>query len=96
MNEDGIRPKTTATAIQIGKPSNLLKGIRTLEYTDGIVISVTDKEMLDGMSVVGLNGFDCEMASGADPAGIKKLLHENIKKKDDEIVGILTGRQKEP
>ena len=52
--------------------------------------------MLDGMSIVGLNGFDCEMASGAVPAGIKKLLHENIMKKDDEIVGILTGRQKEP
>ena len=96
MNDDRIRPKTKATAIQIGKPSNLLKGIRTLEYTDGVVISVTDKEMLDGMSVVGLNGFDCEMASGAVPAGIKKLLHENIMKKDDEIVGILTGRQKEP
>jgi len=96
MNDDGIRPNTKATAIQIGKPSNLLKGLRALEYTDGIVISVTDKEMLDGMSVVGLNGFDCEMASGAVPAGIKKLLHENIMKKDDEIVGILTGRQKEP
>jgi threonine synthase len=52
--------------------------------------------MLDGMSVVGLNGFDCEMASGAVPAGIKKLVDDNIMKKDDEIVGILTGRQKEP
>ena len=96
MNKDGIRPKTKATAIQIGKPSNLVKGLRALEFTDGIVISITDKEMLDGMSVVGLNGFDCEMASGAVPAGIKKLLNENIIKKDDEIVGILTGRQKEP
>jgi threonine synthase len=96
MNDDGIRPKTKATAIQIGKPSNLLKGLRALEFTNGIVISVTDKEMLDGMSVVGLNGFDCEMASGAVPAGIKKLLDDNIMKKDDEIVGILTGRQKEP
>jgi len=96
MNKDGIRPKTKATAIQIGKPSNLLKGLRALEYSDGIVISVTDKEMLDGMSIVGLNGFDCEMASGAVPAGIKKLLNDNIMKKDDEIVGILTGRQKEP
>ena len=36
------------------------------------------------------------MASGAVPAGIKKLLNDNIMKKDDEIVGILTGRQKEP
>ena len=96
MNEEHIRPKTKATAIQIGKPANLLKGLRALEFTDGVVTTVTDKEMLDGMSIVGLNGFDCEMASGAVPAGIKKLLNENVIKKDDKIIGILTGRQKEP
>jgi len=96
MNKDHIRPKTKATAIQIGKPANLLKGIRALEFTNGVVTTVTDKEMLDGMSIVGLNGFDCEMASGAVPAGIKKLLNDNIIKKDDKIIGILTGRQKEP
>ena len=96
MNKDHIRPKTKATAIQIGKPANLLKGLRALEFTDGVVTTVTDKEMLDGMSIVGLNGFDCEMASGAVPSGIKKLLNDNIMKKDDKIIGILTGRQKEP
>ena len=47
------------------------------------------------MSIVGLNGFDCEMASGAVPAGIKKLIHEEIIKKDDMVIGILTGRQKD-
>ena len=51
--------------------------------------------MLDGMAVVGLNGFDCEMASGAVPAGIKILIGEGIIKKDDVVVGILTGRQKD-
>ena len=96
MNEEHIRPKTKATAIQIGKPANLLKGLRALEFTDGIVTTVTDNEMLDGMAIVGVNGFDCEMASGAVPAGIKKLLNENVIKKDDKIIGILTGRQKEP
>ena len=96
MNDDGIRPQTKATAIQIGKPANLLKGLRALEFTDGVVTSVTDNEMLDGMSIVGLNGFDCEMASGAVPAGVKKLMGEEIIKKDDTVIGILTGRQKEP
>jgi len=96
MNDDGIRPQTKATAIQIGKPANILKGLRALEFTDGVVTSVTDNEMLDGMSIVGLNGFDCEMASGAVPAGVKKLLGEGIIKKDDTVIGILTGRQKEP
>jgi len=96
MSDDGIRPQTKATAIQIGKPANLLKGLRALEFTDGVVTSVTDSEMLDGMSIVGLNGFDCEMASGAVPAGVKKLLGQGIIKKDDTVIGILTGRQKEP
>ena len=96
MTNENIRPKTKATAIQIGRPANILKGLRALEFTDGIVISVTDNEMLDGMSSVGLNGFDCEMASGAVPAGAKKLLNDEIIKKDDTVVGILTGRQKEP
>jgi len=97
MSEDeNLKPKTKATAIQIGKPANITKGLRALDFTNGVVIQVSDSEMLDGMSSVGLNGFDCEMASGATVAGIKKLLNEEIMKKDDKIIGILTGRQKEP
>jgi threonine synthase len=60
-----------------------------------VVTTVTDSEMLDGMSVVGLNGFDCEMASGASVVGIKKLIDQGVIKKDETVVGILTGRQKD-
>lgn len=95
LDKQGIRPKTKATAIQIGRPANILKGLRALEFTNGIVTTVSDSEMLDGMSVVGLNGFDCEMASGASVVGIKKLIAQEIIKKDDIVVGILTGRQKD-
>ena len=95
LDNKGIRPKTKATAIQIGRPANILKALRALDFTNGVVTSVSDNEMLDGMAVVGLNGFDCEMASGAVPAGIKKLIGEGIIKKDDVVVGILTGRQKD-
>jgi threonine synthase len=93
--EKNMLPKTRATAIQIGKPSNIIKGLRALWYTNGLVIQVNDDEMMDGMSIVGLNGFDCELASGAVPAGIKKLREVDIIKKDDIVVGILTGRQKD-
>ena len=95
LDNKRIRPKTKATAIQIGRPVNILKALRALDFTNGVVTSVSDNEMLDGMAVVGLNGFDCEMASGAVPAGIKKLIGEDIIKKDDVVVGILTGRQKD-
>src|ERR687898_875591 len=94
--ENNILPKTRATAIQIGKPSNISKGLRALWYTNGIVIQVSDSEMMDGMSIVGLNGYDCELASGAVPAGIRKLREQEIIKKDDIVLGILTGRQKDP
>lgn len=95
MDKNGIRPKTKATAIQIAKPANIIKGLRALEFTNGVVTQVSDQEMMDGMALVGLNGFDCEMASGAVPAGIKKLIVEEIIKKDDVVIGILTGRQKD-
>jgi len=95
LDSKGIRPKTKATAIQIGRPANILKALRALDFTNGIVTTVSDDEMLDGMAVVGLNGFDCEMASGSVPAGIKKLIVEGTIKKDDVVVGILTGRQKD-
>jgi threonine synthase len=94
--KQGSFPKTQATAIQIGKPANIVKALRAIDFTKGVVIQVDDKEMSDGMSVVGLNGFDCEMASGAVPAGVRKLRNEGIIKKDDIVVGILTGRQKDP
>jgi threonine synthase len=35
------------------------------------------------------------MASGAVPAGVKKLRNEGLIKRDDTVVGILTGRQKD-
>jgi threonine synthase len=92
----GKLPKTQATAIQIGKPANIIKALRALDFTNGLVVQVNDKEMADGMSVVGLNGFDCEMASGAVPAAVKKLRQKGVIKIDDIVVGILTGRQKDP
>jgi threonine synthase len=96
MDKKGIRPKTHATAIQIGRPANIVKALRALDFTHGVVVQVSDKEMSDGMSIVGLNGFDCEMASGAVPAGVRKLRREGLIKMDDVVVGILTGRQKDP
>jgi len=95
-DKEGVKPHTKATAIQIGKPANLIKALRSIDFTNGIVMQVSDQEMSDGMALVGLNGFDCEMASGAVPAGIRKLRQQEIIKKDDVVIGILTGKQKDP
>ncbi len=91
-----LTPKTRATAIQIGKPANLIKALRAIDFTNGIVTRVSDMDMADGMSIVGLNGFDCELASGAVPAGVRVLRRDGVIKADDIVVGVLTGRQKDP
>ena len=70
--------------------------MRTIEFTNGIVEQVVDEDMMDGMSVVGINGFDCEMASGSVPSGIMKSRQKGLIKKDEIVVGVLTGRQKDP
>jgi threonine synthase len=95
QSQDNRFPKTSATAIQIGRPANIIKALRTIEFTNGIVEQVEDSDMMDGMSVVGINGFDCEMASGSVPSGIMKLRKKEIIQKDDIVVGVLTGRQKD-
>jgi len=96
LDKEKIKPKTSATAIQIGRPVNIKKGLRSLDFTNGISVQVEDEEMNDGVAIVGSNGFDCEQASAACVAAIKNLVEEEIIGKDDRVVGILTGRLKDP
>ncbi len=96
LDDAGIRAKTVASAIKIQKPVNLPKALRTLEQFDGVVVQVSDKEMLDAMAIVGRNGFDCEPASGATVAGVKRLVQGGLVAKDDRVLGVLTGRLKDP
>ena len=91
LERKGLKAKTKASAIEILKPVNLKKALRTLEFTHGIVAQVSDKQMLDARAIVGRNGFGCELASAATVAGIKKLVKEEIIEKDETVVGILTG-----
>jgi threonine synthase len=73
------------------KPVNLKKALRTLEFTNGVVIKVSDNEIMDAMAMVSKNGFGCEPASAATVAGTKKLVESGEILPDDMVVGILTG-----
>ncbi len=91
IEKNNIKAKTRASAIEILKPVNLKKALRTLGYTKGIVEQVSDAEILDAMAVVSRNGFGCEPASAASVAGIKKLKEKGVIENDETAVGILTG-----
>lgn len=91
MNAEGTRAKTVASAIEIGRPVNLIKALRSLEVMDGVVEQVNDAEILDGKALVGKYGYGCEPASGASVAGLRKLIDEKMIAPSDRVVCILTG-----
>ncbi|MCL5019031.1 MAG: threonine synthase [Patescibacteria group bacterium] len=94
MDEKKVKAHTIASAIEINRPVNLKKALRTLEFTNGIVRTVTDEEIMDAKAIIGLNGlFGCEPASAATVAGAKKMYEEGIIGLDDIVVCIATGHQ---
>jgi len=89
-----LRPQkaeTIATAIKIGNPANYTKAIRSLRWTNGIVESVTDDQILEAKAHVDGAGIGAEPASCATVAGLKKLIENGIVKPKETVVGILTG-----
>lgn len=94
MDEKNVRANTIASAIEINRPVNLTKALRTIAITDGVVRDVSDQEILDAKAIIGLNGlFGCEPASAATVAGAKQLYAEGIITPEDVVVCIATGHQ---
>src|SRR5262249_46828443 len=93
LDREGIRASTIASAIEINRPVNLTKALRSLERCGGVVREVTDQEALDAKAKVGAGGFGCEPASAASVAGARKLRQEGVIAPDDRVVCILTGHQ---
>ncbi len=91
MDEAGRHAHTVASAIEIGRPVNLIKALRSLEALDGVVRQVSDEAILDGKALVGRYGFGCEPASGASIAGLRLLLKEGIIAPSERVACILTG-----
>ena len=86
-----MKADTLATAIKIGNPASYYKAKRTLEWTNGLVESVTDQEILDAKAQIDRCGIGCEPASAASVAGVKKLIGAGAIHPDDDVVTILTG-----
>ncbi len=93
MADDNRRAVTLASAIEINRPVNLNKCLRTLDVCDGVVAEVTDQEILDAKAQIGSGGFGCEPASAASVAGAKLLRERGVVAPSDRVVCILTGHQ---
>ncbi|MDF1663227.1 MAG: threonine synthase [Planctomycetota bacterium] len=84
-------PETVATAIRIGNPQSWEKAIREINATKGMVLSVTDQEIMEAKLQIDGAGIGCEPASAASIAGIHQLIKRGIIGSKDHAVAILTG-----
>jgi threonine synthase len=86
-----VRADTIATAIRIGDPASYDRAVRAIRDTDGVVLSVTDDEILDAKAVIDASGVGCEPASAASVAGARALVRTGIMRRDARVVALLTG-----
>ena len=91
LDDAGRRAVTLASAIEIGRPVNLSKALRTLDVMDGVVRQVSDEVLLEYKALIGQCGFGCEPASAASLAGAKMLLDEGVIGKNERVACVLTG-----
>jgi threonine synthase len=84
-------PRTCASAIEISRPVNLKKCLRSIDICDGVVRAVPDEEIIDAKAIIGKYGLGCEPASAATIAGLKHLRAENIIDGDERVACVLTG-----
>lgn len=82
---------TIATAIKIGNPVNYQKAVRAIKWTNGVVESVTDQQIMDAKALIDRSGIGCEPASACSVAGTRKLAEKGIIQPHETVVGILTG-----
>lgn len=86
-----VRAETVATAIRIGDPASYDRGVRAIRETNGVVLDVSDAEILEAKAVIDASGVGCEPASAASVAGVRKLARDGTIARGDRVVGILTG-----
>jgi len=85
------KPETIATAIKIGNPISWKKAMRSIEFSNGVVEEVTDREIMDAKAVVDSSGIGCEPASAASVAGARKLAEAGVIDKKEKVACIITG-----
>ena len=86
-----VKADTIATAIRIGAPASYARGVRAIRDTNGTVIAVSDREILEAKAAIDAAGVGCEPASAASVAGVRQLRRNGTISPDARVVAVLTG-----
>ena len=86
------KPKTIATAIQIGNPASWQKAVSARDESGGTIDMVSDDEIMVAYRLMAAKeGIFGEPASAASLAGLIKLSHQGMDFKQKRVVCVVTG-----
>ena len=86
------KENTLADSIAVGVPRNPIKALRAISESNGVVVNVSDEEIMEAMRLLGAHaGVFAEPAGATGIAGLKKALETGLIEKDASVVSIVTG-----
>ena len=87
-----MEENTLADSIAVGVPRNAEKALMAIRESDGIVVNVSDEEIMAAQKLLGRTcGVFGEPAGVTGTAGIKKLCEQGLLPKDASVVSVVTG-----
>lgn len=83
---------TIADSIAVGVPRNPEKALRAIRESKGIMVAVSDTDILEAMRELGrTSGVFGEPAGVTGYAGLKRLVQQGVVGQDESVVSIVTG-----
>jgi threonine synthase len=87
-----VKPKTIAKSLAIGNPADGYYAIKAARESGGVMESVTDEEIVEGISLLArTEGIFTETAGGVTIATLRKLADRGDVKPDERTVALITG-----
>ena len=87
-----VKPNTIAKSLAIGNPADGYYAIKAARESGGVMESVTDEEIIDGISLLArTEGVFTETAGGVTIATLRKLAERGDVKPDERTVALITG-----
>ncbi|PKM74018.1 MAG: threonine synthase [Firmicutes bacterium HGW-Firmicutes-16] len=87
-----MEENTLADSIAVGVPRNPNKALNAITESNGIVVNVTDEEIMAAQKLLGTTcGVFGEPAGVTGAAGLKKACEQGLIPKDATVVSIVTG-----
>ncbi len=87
-----VKPDTIAKSLAIGNPADGFYAIKIAQETGGLIESVSDTEIIEGIKLLAENeGIFTETAGGVTIAVLKKLANQGVFQKNKSVVAYITG-----